>query len=271
VAGLLRQPGAEPVKADQTTIAERTVASVRGEPLAQRGDGPITLVRAVDASGCPVTVLIDSRHRDAETAPLGGWSAFVVIDDRRATIVADPDGHERRWAAWLYWGNLVPFLSEEEGDGAQLAWTGLDGFDPSALVAAGGAGLLTSIALDSRSTSEAELSMIGALRPAPSPGTAVDLRWTGAYDLLAPEVEVLGHALAERGVPVPQPDQIGYELGQEAWQAELAWPTLRIAVVAPGPEADDCIAAYVAAGWDARLPDDWPPDELCPRIAGGDL
>ena len=80
--------------------------------------------------------------RDPETAPLGTWSALVVIDDRRATIVADEQAHERRWAAWLYWGNLIQFLDEGGGDGVQLAWTGLDGFDPSALAAAGGAGLV---------------------------------------------------------------------------------------------------------------------------------
>ena len=33
-----------------------------------------------------------------------------MIDDRRATIVADEQAHERRWAAWLYWGNLIQFL-----------------------------------------------------------------------------------------------------------------------------------------------------------------
>jgi hypothetical protein len=97
----------------------------------------------------------------------------------------------------------------------------------------------------------------------------VDLQWAGVYDLLTSEVGVLVHALAERGVPAPQSDQIGYELGDQAWQAELAWPVRRIAVIAPGPEAGDCIAAYVAAGWDARLPTDWPPDELSPRIPGG--
>ena len=97
-----------------------------------------------------------------------------------------------------------------------------------------------------------------------------DQQWPVVYDLLAPEVEILMHALAEQGIPAPQPDQIGYELGDQAWQAELAWPVPRIAVITPGPEAGDCIAAYAAAGWDARLPGDWPPDELSPRIPGGD-
>jgi hypothetical protein len=92
------------------------------------------------------------------------------------------------------------------------------------------------------------------------------------HDLVVVEVGALLHALADREVPAPQPDQIGYELGNQAWQAELAWPDLPLpppAVIAPGPEAAECIGAYVAAGWDARLPGDWPPDELAARILGG--
>ena len=158
-----------------------------------------------------------------------------MIDDRRATIVADEQAHERRWAAWLYWGNLIQFLDEGGGDGVQLTWTGLDGFDPSALAAAGGAGLAASLMLAGQKISDAELSLLGAVRPAPSSGIAVDPQWAGVYDLLAPEVEILMHALAERKVPAPHPDQIGYELGDQAWQAELAWPAPRIAVIAPGP------------------------------------
>jgi replicative superfamily II helicase len=271
VAGLLRQRGAESVRSDQPGIAGRVLPSLRGEPLSPGGDGPITLVRATDASGCPVTVLVDARHRDAQAAPLGVWSAFPVIDDRQATIVGDALGHEQRWAAWLYWGNLVQFLTELGGDGTQLAYTGLDGFDPAVLVAAGGVGLASSILADGTQTSEAELSMLHAIQSVPPPGVAVDTQWQGAYDLLAPEVEVLGHALAQRGVPAPAPDQIGYELGEAAWQAELAWPDRLTAVIAPGPQADDCIAAYAAAGWDARLPGDWPADELAARTGGSGI
>jgi replicative superfamily II helicase len=270
VAGLLRQPGAAAAKADEADAPEGIRLALRGQPFPPGGDGPVTLVRTEDAGGCPVTVIVDGRRRDPETAPLGTWSALVVIDDRRATITADGEAHERRWAAWLYWGNLIQFLDEGGGDGVQLTWTGLDGFDPSVLTAAGGAGLAASLMLADQDVSEAELSMLGAVRSASSSGLAVDRQWAGVYDLLAPEVEILIHALAEWGVPAPQPDQIGYELGDQAWQAELAWPAQRCAIIAPGPEATDCIAAYNAAGWDARLPGDWPPDELGLRIPGGD-
>lgn len=171
----------------------------------------------------------------------------------------------------MAWRNLIQFLTEGGEDGAQLAWTGLDGFDPSALAAAGGAGLATSVMLADQQISEVELSLVGAVRPASSPGVPVDVVWPGdVVDVLSPEVTVLGHELAARGVPAPRADQIGYELGDQAWQAELAWPARLAAVIAPGPEDSDCIAAYSAAGWDARLPDGWPPDELARRILGGD-
>jgi hypothetical protein len=100
-----------------------------------------------------------------------------------------------------------------------------------------------------------------------------DIAWPDrVLGLLAPEVGALAHELAARSVPAPGEEQVGYELGEQAWQAEIAWPASRIAVIAPGPEAGDCIRAYAKADWDARLPADWPPDELAPRIlrtAGG--
>ena len=40
-------------------------------------------------------------------------------------------GTRRRWAAWLYWGNLIQFLADGGGDGDQLAWTELDAVDPA--------------------------------------------------------------------------------------------------------------------------------------------
>jgi replicative superfamily II helicase len=269
LAGLLRQPGAEAVRTGQSAVTELVLASLRGDPLPPGGDGPISLVRAVDASGCPVTVLVDARHRDADTAPLGVWSAFPVIDDRRTTIAGDAVAHERRWAAWLYWGNLVQFLTEIGGDGAQLAYSTLDEFDPVVLVAAGGSGLETSLLADGDGISEAELSILHAVPSASPSGVGMEVNWpTATYDLLDSEAEGLGHQLAQRGVPAPAPSQIGFELGREAWQAELAWEPCQAAVIAPGPEADECIAAYNAAGWDARLPADWPPDELADLILG---
>ncbi len=274
VAGLLRQPGAELVRAEPGGLVERIAAAVRGEAISQDGRGPVTIIRAADASGCPLTVLIDSRRRDSD-APLGAWSALVVIDDRPATIAADEDEYGRRWAAWLYWGNLIQFLALGEGDGAQLAWTGLDGFDPAALTAADGVGLLTSIGVGRGEAGLTGLNLVSSLGAPGSrqPGSIpADLQWVASYDWLSPDVGMLAHSLAERGVPAPDPGQIGYELGSEAWQAELAWPHRKLAIIATGPddEVADCIAAYGAADWDARLPLDWPAEELARRILEGD-
>lgn len=268
-AGLLRQQGAEIARGDEGDVPERIRLSLRAQPLPVGGGGLVTLVRATDASGCPITVIVDARRRDSGTASLGMWSVLVLVDDRRATIMADEEAHRRRWAAWLYWGNLVQFLNDGGGDGVQLAWTGLDDFDACALAAAGGAGLAASFVQDGHEISEAELSMLGVLRSVPTNGIVTDPQWAGVYDLLVPEVGSLMHALAERGEPAPQPDQIGYELGDQAWQAELVWPDQRRAVIAPGPEASQCIAVYLSAGWDARLPGDWLPDELVQQIPGG--
>ena len=271
VAGLLQHPGAEPpVRADQGTIAGLVNAALRGAPL-QGAGGPLALIRVTDASGLPLTVLLDSRRRDA-AAPLGVWSALAVLDDRDAVIRADPGAHGRRWAAWLYWANLLQFLSFGDGDGAQLTWTGLAGFDPSVLAAACGAGLLTSLVLGGQEISEAELSMASVLpaSPAGEPGVSGDVVWPSSrLDLITPEVAAYVRGWAAHGVPAPEEDDIGYELGEQAWQAELAWPEAQVAVIAPGPEAGDCLAAYAAAGWDARLPADWPPDELAQRVTTG--
>ena len=267
-AGLPTQPGSSRVQAHPGGVADAVSASLHGLPLPP-GDGAIEVLRAADASGCPVTVLIDQRGRNRETSPLGTWSAFTVIDDRQSMIIADPAGHKARWAAWLYWGNLLQFLGESGGDAAQLARTALADFDPAVLAAAGGAGLAISIILTPTDpVSEAELAMLGVIQSVPPPGVPVELVWrSDIADFLVTEVASLGHALAARGVPAPADDQIGYELaGDQAWQAELAWPEQRVAVIAPGREAGDCVAAYEANGWDARLPGDWPPEELAARI-----
>ena len=86
--------------------------------------------------------------------------------------------------------------------------------------------------------------------------------------MLAPEVGPLAHQLAGLGVPAPTDKQIGFELNDQGWQAEVAWMIPRVAVVADGDE--ECAAAFAAAGWDARVAGDWPPEELAARIMGGD-
>ena len=77
----------------------------------------------------------------------------------------------------------------------------------------------------------------------------------------------LAHRLADLGVPAPTDEEIGLELNDQGWQAEMAWLAPRAAVIADADE--ECVAAFVAAGWDARVAGDWPPEELAARIMGG--
>jgi replicative superfamily II helicase len=286
LAGLLAHPGGARTSLDSINFTERIRESLYGMPLPPAPAASRTLVRVPDASDCPLTVVIDQRGSDP-SAPLGFWTALAVIDDRPAVVAADEEAHRRRWAAWLYWGNLVQFLSSQRGDGAHLAYTALDDFDPATLAAAGGAGFLVSYAPLGPSSgaglSPLELSLVGTATgvgadvASSASGTAgqTDIVWANSA-LLSAEVAALAHQLAALGVPEPADDQFGYELGTEGWQAEIAWPDRQVAVIAEDPdtagpesEATDCLAAYADAGWDARLARDWPAQELVARIAGG--
>jgi hypothetical protein len=264
VAGLFTGPA----RVNQETLAERIVASVLGQPLPAGGDGPIGLARVTDDNGCAVTVILDPRAKNEEN-PLGGWTALTVLDDRLATISADEKAHRRRWAAWLYWGNIVQFLSDGAGDGDQIAYTNLEHFDPRLLVATlkvtSSAGLRTYYS--SSRSSQAEAAMWAASLPrTPVPPVRADVSWP--VDMLAAEVGQLAHQLAALGVPAPTQEQVGYELNAEGWQAEIAWEESRTAVIADGDE--ECVAKFVVAEWDARVAGDWPPEELAARIMGGD-
>ncbi len=299
MAGVLAHPGGARTSLDSANFTERTLDSLYGRPLPPAPAASRTLIRVADASGCPVTVVVDQRDPDP-SAPLGFWTALAVIDDRPAPVVADQEAHRRRWAAYLYWGNVAQFLSGPRGDGAQLAYQGLDDFDPATLAAAGGAGFLASYAPLGASggagLSPLELSLAdtaagtvaSVASSASGPAREADVTWANVA-LLPAEVAALAHQLAALGVPEPADDQFGYEFGTEGWQAEIAWPDSQVAVIAEDPdtgepvsevagdpdtdgpdsEAADCLAAYAAAGWDARLARDWPAQELAARIAGG--
>ncbi|WP_241483251.1 DUF1998 domain-containing protein [Nocardiopsis halophila] len=346
--GMLRTPEADggPVKPE--ALGGALAEALRGGALSadpQAASGGVALVRSADASGLPVTLVADRRNRDA-------ISAFVVIDDRDATIVAEEEAHKRRWRAWLYWGNLVQFLGDATGggsggDGAQIALTALGGFDLDALTAAGGEGLderlartlvadpeLTQIITEITGTvpytvveqpsperrpepvvggesdaREAEpagaAAGASAVTAVPEPtgseerSTAVetaaqgvpglhqdgragapedDPEWAEVIGLLddeEPGLESLARTLFARGVPAPQ---VGYELGDGLWPAELAWPDRRIAVVLGGyghdgigdGEAEKAKrdAAFEKADWKARGAREWDVSELVRRLGG---
>ncbi|GAA1461805.1 DEAD/DEAH box helicase [Nocardiopsis exhalans] len=131
VDGTMR-PGAD--------LAPRFTAILEGDepllPLVRRTD--CQLVRGADGSGLRVVVI--------RQVPQNALSAFVLLDDEHATVVADTEAHKRRWKSWLYWGNWVQFLAVQGGDGAQLALSALGSFEAASLAAFGGYSLNDSVA-----------------------------------------------------------------------------------------------------------------------------
>ena len=84
-------------------------------------------------------------------------------------------------------------------------------------------------------------------------------------------MESLVRELIRNDVPPPV---VGYELGDQMWPAELAWPDWQIAVVTAGrhgdPEIDDRDGAYRAEGWRIGTARDWTADELAELITTTD-
>lgn len=131
-----------------------------------------------------------------------------------------------------------------------------EGPDPSEV-----AGLLTSVGLIAP----------GAAATDPADGQAAPIdEWSVVlHHADDPEIRRLLQPLAARGLPVPV---VGYELGDEGWPAEVAWPDARIAILwADPPDDPETIRrdrAYAAGGWDARTADRWTADGLAERITG---
>lgn len=128
---------------------------------------------------------------------------------------------------------------------------GTEGPDPTEI-----AGLLTSAGLTAPDAAADE--------------QAVSAEWSVVlHHADDPEIRRLLQPLAARGLPVPV---VGFELGDEGWPAEVAWPDYRIAILwtdpPDDPEAIRRDRAYAAGGWDARVADRWTSDELAERITG---
>ncbi|WP_289009414.1 DEAD/DEAH box helicase [uncultured Thermomonospora sp.] len=276
---------------DAAGVAERVTAALHGSALPASAPGRIAVCAGADADGCPLAIILDQRDGAV-------WSAFTVIDDRPETIECDETAHRRRWAAWLYWGNLLQFLDFGRGEGAQLARTGLDDFDPALLAASGGVGLRTTLSMlpldedvidetqpvgrETRTVTDPEITQRAREETQPEkkepakdtsvtpPDSVLEQHWREVFDLLDvgdPDVVLLARQLAEHGVPVPE---VGYELGEQAWQAEMAWPSVKVAVVlaGDGEEERKRDAAYRAAGWEVRTAGGWSVEELAARIGG---
>ncbi|MBD0417913.1 DEAD/DEAH box helicase [Streptomyces sp. TRM S81-3] len=295
VAGLVGTPGVRDAAVQPGAVAPALGAALHGE--APGGpEGPVRVLAATDASGCRLAVAADVRHRPPT------WTALTVIDDR-AHAVADETRHKRRWQAWLYWSNLLQFLEHGGGDSAQLTTTLLDGFSADMLAVAGGEGWLSSTLVPVAAADEPDrdrsapptVAMTAGLPAVPAgdteeaPHSAVppgrDGAWDQVLEYLDPEepgLAGLARTLADAGVPAPRD---GFELDDNGWQAELAWPDARVGVVLaprgtdeePDFEARDRDRAFALAQWDVRPAVGWTAEELAgrlgvtaaPRTAGG--
>ncbi|MFE3797530.1 DEAD/DEAH box helicase [Nocardia tengchongensis] len=266
VAGATQTAKAPPSASDVTGVAKRVTAAMRGDQLPAAENGRITTIAA--AAPVPLAIILDQRNGAT-------WSAFTIVDDRSETIEADPDAHKKRWANWLYWGNLLQFLDFGAGDSAQLALSALDEFDAGQLAAAGGSGFLTMLSLLPLDTDLIDDTLPPPPRrepePRPVPGDhVVSPEWVEALDLLDPDEPALAELAHELAVLAVSAPEVGYELGDHAWQAELAWPTAKAAVVLAGDddEAHKRDAAYAEKGWQARPASAWTATELAERIGG---
>ncbi|MEU6367481.1 DEAD/DEAH box helicase [Streptomyces sp. NPDC046931] len=249
--------------------------------------GPVRLLSGPDASGCRLVLAADGRR----TPPV--WTGLTVLDDGEAALADEPT-HKRRWRAWLYWSNVLQFLEHGGGDSAQLTSSMIDGFAPEVLTVTGGEGWLTSTRTPVPSQAE-ELASVGVVaapsvpavgggeaaparptagRSADDAGPGRDPGWDRVIEYLDPEepgLAELAGALADAAVPAPRD---GYELDGHGWQAELAWPDVRIGVVLaprtdtdePDYEAQDRDRAFAAAGWTVRSAAEWDPVAMTARL-----
>ncbi|MCW6003759.1 DEAD/DEAH box helicase [Micromonospora sp. CPCC 205371] len=261
LAGLLKQ-AQEKTATDSGGVCERILALVRGEPLPAAIPGKIALFRAGARAAGPGT-----RGAAARTPP-GAWSALTAANDTPAAVAGD--GHRERWMAWLRWGNIVQFLNGAGGDGGQLSLSTVDLFDPVVLAVAEGTGLVgVRLPLD-----EETASWLGAGPEqvlAEQAEMASDSPWQLVLQYMDREesaLETLVRSLVRRGAPPPV---VGYELGDQAWPAELAWPEHRIAIVLAGspddPETADRDRAYADLGWHVRTAREWTVEELTAELA----
>ncbi|MFV2106088.1 DEAD/DEAH box helicase [Micromonospora sp. LOL_015] len=264
VFGLFKQ-AREHTVVDSARVPDAVIAALQDEPLPVKTAGRIIVARATDDDGCPVTLLADTRHQPP------AWSALVAIDDS-ATGVGEP-GHRRRWGSWLAWGNVIQFLALGDGDGRQLARSALGtAFDPALLPAAEQTGVAPTHRVPPLDDETATwLGVVADPTPPQAAPDDVDTQWQDVLRYLDRDettLDRLARQLASHGLPAPV---VGYELGDQGWQAELAWPDKRIAIVLAGPDDDPEIEgrdqAYAADGWHARPARDWSVADLVERIA----
>ncbi|MGW1802076.1 hypothetical protein ACWCQN_40785 [Streptomyces sp. NPDC001984] len=275
--------GARPVPLPPDVLGEQITAALRGgTPAGPRG--PVQLFTVTDRSGLPLVFVADGRAKPP------AWTGIVLLDDAPG-VHAHEEAHKRRWRAWLYWSNLLQFLDTGGGDAVQLTTGRLAGFPVETLAVTGGSGVLESV----RTTLAVPTGSDGRPAPAepaaPSPQApatteepaagvvppARDAAWDRIIEYLDPDepgLLALAESLAARRVRIPED---GYELDENGWLAELAWPDARVGVVlAPrppegedeDPEAVDRDRAFAAAGWEVRPAASWTADDITDRLDG---
>ncbi|MEV8065874.1 DEAD/DEAH box helicase [Streptomyces sp. NPDC085995] len=285
VGGLMAEPAALAMQADraQARQALRSALDAYGaghEPYAEpvAGDGPVLVLQATDRTGLPLLFTVDAT--DGEEPEAVRWSALAVLDDRDEVL--GTDAHKLRWRAWLYWSNLLQFLSFTGGDGVQLAGSRASAFPVDVLAVTGGIGELDSlVALHRPQEPTAAEAQEAPATVAPEPDAEVggsaaeravarllrDAAWDEEILPLLEEDEPdsaltrLARELAAHGRLAPV---FGFELGERRWPADFAWqdPGVRIAVIAAPHGEDDEEAlrrerAYADAGWTVRTAADW--------------
>ncbi|MFC5214728.1 DEAD/DEAH box helicase [Streptomyces coerulescens] len=260
VAGLTgTRPRSAAVPGD--AVSAQLAAALRGTPLTGQS-GPVRILDATDRSGCRVVAVADGRQKPP------AWTALTVLDDSTAAVT-DSASHKERWRAWLYWSNLLQFLERGGGDSAQLTTSQLDAFSPETLAVTGGSGWLASTRVDLEAVGQEEDAEPVVETPVAQGGD-----WNAVLEYLDPDepgLQLLAVSLATRGVPAPVD---GFELDENGWMAELAWPDQKVGVVlAPGSaepepdyEAQDRDRAFAAAGWDVRPASAWTAEELAHRL-----
>ncbi|OIV36514.1 RNA helicase [Mangrovactinospora gilvigrisea] len=264
---------------DAIAEALRALAAGR-EHTAATADaaGGLQLFAVRDEQRLPLLFALDATA--ASTADELRWTAVTVLDDSATALGTEE--HKQLWHAWLYWSNLLQFLSRSGGDGVQLTSGQAGRYPVEVLAVCGGAG-----ELDSLHAGVAPEPSPSAPEPAAAPpveeALAVQLRDRSWDEEILPLLDASGdeadlarlaEALADAGRAAPT--VFGYELeGPSRWPADFAWDVsgIRVAVV-PNPhdgddaEAERLLDAFAADGWTAHTATQWlrDVDDLIARL-----
>ena len=210
---------ATPGGVGRTQMHSDLLAAVAGEPLPAVTD--TTGVWAARFAGHGDLPLVLFAGKEDPTA---SWSLLSLLDDSDAAVGSQQ--HGEAWAAWLHWANVAQFLPlPVHGQDAVLRvasfWTttSVEHFESQMMPLAAGAAASAKAALPAAWQELAGLDLDSTVE-----GVLADL--------------AAGHA----GLP-----EVGYELGEGRWMAELCWLDEHVVVVVDvDHERDDWLQRH---GW----------------------